>query len=177
MKDGDVGADGEFEDQLAGMGSVVVILREAFADAGCNADDGVGVGVVAGGAAGKERSMPDAALLELSGGCRKDFSQRQATGEEGEVALLWRKAGGSKALELFADGCRVRDGDLLLQILHSDFRRLRHVGLAEMRLKSPRRASIDGQTPELPGEGFWRFGDCLQKWQRGAARSKPCRIS
>ncbi len=173
MKDGDVGADGELEDQLAGMGSVVVILREAFADfAGCDADDGVGIGVVAGGAA--KDLDPDAAFFELSGVAQEGLLDD--IGEEGGVALaVGEKRVGDEALELFADGCRVRNGDLLLQILHG-FRRHRHVQLL-MRLKVPRGQVSTGKTPSCRGGDSAVRGFALQKWQRGAARSKPCRIS
>ena len=62
MKDGYIGTDGEFNDDLAVMDGVIVVLHEALADfPGGDSDDGVSVGIVAGRAA--EDIDADAAFL------------------------------------------------------------------------------------------------------------------
>src|ERR1700723_747176 len=62
-----VGAAGQLDDQLAIVGRVVIVLHQTLADfAGGDADDGVGVGIIAGSTA--EYLNADAALLELRPG-------------------------------------------------------------------------------------------------------------
>ena len=61
---GDVGAGGEGDAQFVGVGGILIVLGDAFADlGGGDADDGVGGGVVAGVAA--EDFNAEGALLEL----------------------------------------------------------------------------------------------------------------
>jgi hypothetical protein len=123
-KNRNVGADRQLDHQLALVGGVVIVLREAFADfAGGDAHDGVGIRIIAWLAA--ENLDADATLFEVRSITEKGLLDD--IGEQSGIAFTVREERvREEADQLLSDGCRVRDGDRLLQILHG-FRRYRHV--------------------------------------------------
>ena len=119
-----VGADRQLNDRFARVGRVVVVLRKAFADfAGGDADDGVGIGVIAWGAA--EDLDANTAFLQFgrvaAEGLLDDIAEQRrialAVGEE-RMSL--------EPFELGADRGRIGGGPGQFQLLDR-FRRPRHV--------------------------------------------------
>lgn len=84
LEDGNVGTGGELDADFVAVGGIVVVLGEALADfAGCDADDWIGIGIVAGGAG--EDLHTDGALLDLVGVALESLFDHEA--EEGGITF------------------------------------------------------------------------------------------
>ena len=101
-EDGDVGAGGEFDADAVLVCGVVVVLSEALADfAGGDADDGVGVGIVARDAS--EDLHADGAFLDLVGVAGEGLFDDEAE-ESGVTFALEKKRVSQESVEVGENG-------------------------------------------------------------------------
>ena len=128
MELGHIRADRELDDVFAVVGGVVVVLRKALAHlARGDADDRVGVGVVAGRAA--EDLDADAALFEFGGIALKSlFDDVRQQG--GVAPAVGKKRVNEEPCQLFANQGGISGGRRLLQLVQR-FRRQRHPELPD----------------------------------------------
>jgi hypothetical protein len=108
MKEGNIRTDRQFDDQLAFVRRVVVVLRQPLAHlAGGDAHHRIGVGVIAGRAA--EDLDPDASFLELGGVAQQRLIHHMRQ-QRGVALAVGEERMGQQPLQLLPDCRRLQPG-------------------------------------------------------------------